>query len=183
MMSEVILTERLRLRAWRPDDLDALIELFAKPEVWHYPLRRGFTPEETTVFLERQIKAQDNGEIALMAAEDRSSTQLLGYIGLGVPNFLPVVMPAVEIGWRLDPSVWGRGLATEGALAVLAYGFDVLELQSVVSIYEPDNFASGRVMQHLAMQFDRNTVDPARDLPLRVYRLSKSLWVEHSTIR
>jgi RimJ/RimL family protein N-acetyltransferase len=90
-------------------------------------------------------------------------------------------MPAVEIGWRLDPRVWGLGLATEGARAVLAYGFDVLELESVVSIYEPDNVASGRVMVHLGMQFDRDTVDPARDLPLRVYRLSRAQWVEGST--
>jgi RimJ/RimL family protein N-acetyltransferase len=180
-MPQEILTERLRLRAWRRDDLAGLIELFATPEVWHYPLRRGFTPEETMVFLERQIKAQNLDEIVLLAAEDRTTNELLGYIGLGVPTFLPEVMPAVEIGWRLDPRVWGLGLATEGARAVLAYGFDVLELESVVSIYEPDNVASGRVMVHLGMQFDRDTVDPARDLPLRVYRLSRAQWVEGST--
>jgi RimJ/RimL family protein N-acetyltransferase len=89
-------------------------------------------------------------------------------------------MPAVEIGWRLDPLVWGRGLATEGALAILDFGFEVLDLESVVSIHEPENVASGMVMRHLGMQFERDTVDPARDLPLRVYRISKSQWINNS---
>lgn len=175
-MSDELVTDRLRLREWDSRDLEELTEVFAKPEIWHYPLRRGFTPEETENFLTRRIKSQEVGEIALLAAEDRTTHQLLGYIGLSVPTFLPEIMPAVEIGWRLDPSVWGRGLATEGAFAVLAHAFEVLDLNEVVSIYEPDNVASGAVMRHLGMGFDRDTVDPERNFPLCVYRLAKSQW-------
>lgn len=179
-VSTELVTDRLRLRQWVQSDLDPLIEIFSKPEMWHYPLRRGFTPEQTTNFLARQIAAQDLHEIALLAAEDRFTHQLLGYIGLGEPNFLPEIMPAVEIGWRLDPLVWGRGLATEGAMAVLNHAFEELDLDELVSIFQPENIASGMVMIHLGMHFDRDTIDPARDIPLRVYRLSQSQWIENS---
>jgi RimJ/RimL family protein N-acetyltransferase len=175
-----LLTDRLRLREWARSDLEPLIGIFSKEEVWYYPLRQGFTPEQTTNFLERQIAAQDKHEVALLAAEDRITRQLLGYIGLGLPNFLPEIMPAVEIGWRLDPRVWGRGLATEGAMSVLRHAFEELGLEEVVSIYHPENVASGKVMIHLGMQFDRDTIDPAREIPLRVYRLSKTQWIINS---
>jgi RimJ/RimL family protein N-acetyltransferase len=85
-------------------------------------------------------------------------------------------MPTVEIGWRLDPTVWGRGLATEGARAALADGFSNPELQEVVSIYQPENQASGRVMARLGMHFDRDTAHPTRGFPLRAYRLSRTDW-------
>lgn len=179
-MSIELFTDRLKLREWVRSDLDPLIEIFSKPEMWHYPLRRGFTPDETVNFLNRQMSAQDMGETALLAAEDRFTQQLLGYIGLGVPAFLPEIMPAVEIGWRLDPLVWGRGLATEGALMVLEHAFEDPDLEEVVSIYHPENIASGKVMMHLGMQFDRDTIDPAREIPLRVYRLSRARWTTYS---
>jgi len=53
-------------------------------------------------------------------------------------------------------------------------------LEEVVSIYHPENVASGKVMIHLGMQFDRDTIDPAREIPLRVYRLSKTQWIINS---
>jgi RimJ/RimL family protein N-acetyltransferase len=175
-----LVTDRLRLRKWAQSDIEALNELFSKPEMWHYPLGRGFTFEETSNFLTRQIVAQNLHDIAPLAAEERFTHQLLGFIGLGVPTFLPEIMPAVEIGWRLDPLVWGRGLATEGAMAVLKHAFEELELDEIVSIYHPENVASGSVMVHLGMQFDRDTIDPAREIPLRVYRISKAQWIKNS---
>ena len=157
-VSTELVTDRLRLRQWVQSDLDPLIEIFSKPEMWHYPLRRGFTPEQTTNFLARQIAAQDLHEIALLAAEDRFTHQLLGYIGLGEPN----------------------SIKPEGAMAVLNHAFEELDLDELVSIFQPENIASGMVMIHLGMHFDRDTIDPARDIPLRVYRLSQSQWIENS---
>jgi len=144
--------------------------------MWRYPLGQGFTSQQTANFLTRQVATQDLHEVAPLAAEDRFTQRLLGYVGLGVPHFLPEILPAVEIGWRLDPLVWGRGLATEGAAAILKHAFAELNVEEVVSIYHPENGASGKVMMHLGMQFDRDTVDPAREIALRVYRLSKKRW-------
>jgi len=175
-VDEEILTARLRLRPWRLEDLACLSEIFAKPAVWRYPFDRGFTLEETELFLHRKIEAQQKDGPRPGAAEERGTGRLLGYIMLSPPDWLPEVMPTVEIGWRLDPTVWSQGLASEGARALLAYGFEELELPEILSIYEPDNVASGRVMEKIGMEFERDTVHPYFDRPLRIYRLSRHQW-------
>jgi RimJ/RimL family protein N-acetyltransferase len=172
-----LLTERLRLREWRADDISSLTEVFAKPEVWHFPLRRAFTGDESRAFLARMMDLQGEGTPCPFAAEMKGSGQLIGYVGLSIPHFLPEVMPSVEIGWRVDPSLWRNGLATEGARAVLTHAFDTLGLGELVGIYEPENEASGNVMQRIGMHFDRDTAHPDGGLPLRVFRLSKQEWV------
>src|SRR5881227_3139476 len=52
----------------------------------------------------------------------------------------------VEVGYRLSPRMWGRGYATEGARALLRYGFDVLGLYRIVGLTHPENLASQRVL-------------------------------------
>jgi RimJ/RimL family protein N-acetyltransferase len=175
-MIDEILTARLRLRRWNLDDVIALGEVFAKPPVWEFPFGRGFSAQETEAFLAHRIAEQATGGWAEWAVELRETGRLIGYIGLSEPHFLPEVMPAVEIGWRLDPVVWGRGLATEGARGALDHGFASSELHEVVSIYQPANAASERVMMRLGMRFDRDTVHPTRAVALRVYRLTRLEW-------
>jgi RimJ/RimL family protein N-acetyltransferase len=175
-VADELLTARLRLRRWTSEDSGRLAEVFAKPEVWQFPFGRGFNVEETRAFLAHRIAEQATGGWAEWATEHRDSGRLIGYIGLSVPHFLPEVMPTVEVGWRLDPDAWGQGLATEGARAALAHGFSSPDLHEVVSIFEPQNAASGRVMERLGMRFDRDTVHPTRGLALRVYRLSRAQW-------
>lgn len=157
-------------------DLEPLSRIFAKPEVWKYPFDRGWTGEETEGFLRGVLEAQQRDGPRPEAAEERDGGRLLGYIRLSPPTWLPEVMPAVEIGWRLDPAVWRRGLASEGAAALLAYGFDELALPEILSIYEPDNVASGRVMEKIGMRFERDTRHPFFDRPLRIYRLTSEQW-------
>lgn len=167
-------TERLVLRPWTEDDLDALAGIFADPRVWRFPLQRGYSRDETAAFLRRRLdewKTRGWGHWAL-----EYDATLIGYTGFGVPAFLPEVMPVPEIGWRLDPAYWGRGLATEAARAALAYGFDTIGFDQVVSIYEPDNVASGRVMERIGMTPDRDTVHPELGVALRVYRLTADDW-------
>jgi hypothetical protein len=55
-----LLTDRLVLRWWTPDDLGALSVIFAKPEVWRFPFRRGWSAEETEAFLRRKLEQQDS---------------------------------------------------------------------------------------------------------------------------
>lgn len=145
-------TERLLLRSWRTDDLGALTALFAEPAVWWYPLRRGLTPEESERFLDRQIEHWEVHGFGMWAAELKAEEELAGYIGLAVPEWLPEVLPAVEVGWRLHPRWWGAGLATEGGRASLRHGFDGLGLDRIISIFQPENMASGGVMAKLGMR-------------------------------
>ena len=171
-----LVTDRLVLRPWTEEDLEALAGVFAVPEVWRFPMGRGLDREETRRFLDRALAAQASDRPFPWAAEERDGGRLIGYVGLAVPEFLPEIMPAVEVGWRLVPDRWGRGLATEGGRASLAHGFGVLGLEEIVSIYQPENVASGQVMARLGMRVERDTRDPARGVALRVLRIRREEW-------
>ena len=67
-------------------------------------------------------------------------------------------------------------MATEGGRAALAFGFDVLGLDEIVAISEPANVASERVMQRLGMILDHDTTHPDREIPLRVYKMTRAVW-------
>ena len=176
-MITTIETERLVLRPFAPDDLDALVVLHAEPAFWWYPLRRGMTAEETSGFLDRVLAGNGSAERpAFHAVAERSGGTLMGWAGLSVPDFLPEVLPAIEVGWRLGSSFWGHGYATEAAATALDWGFDQLGLASVLSIFEPDNVASGRVMDRLGFAPGYGTTHPARDLPVVVRSLPAEEW-------
>jgi RimJ/RimL family protein N-acetyltransferase len=168
-------TERLRLRPWRHDDLDALAVLFAEPAMWRYPFGRGLTREETEQFLDRHIRHRVTHGFGMWAAELRDKAALVGCIGLAVPTWLPEVLPAVEVGWRLHPDWWGRGLATEGGEASLRHGFDDLGLDRIISIFTPENVASGRVMARLGMRHWLRTTD-GQGGPLDIQEITAMEW-------
>jgi Acetyltransferase (GNAT) domain len=87
-----------------------------------------------------------------VGGDRQADRRWLGQIGL---NELPS-WPGpykVEVGWELDPSVWGRGLATEGGRAALRYGFEVVGLERIISVARADNVASRRVMEKCGLVF------------------------------
>jgi RimJ/RimL family protein N-acetyltransferase len=92
------------------------------------------------------------------ALEVPGVTPFAGFVGLFSPTFEAPFTPAVEVGWRLARSTWGQGFATEAARAALAYGFDVIRLDEIVSLTVPANTRSRRVMEKLGM-----TRSPADD--------------------
>lgn len=156
-------TARLRLRRFQSDDLETLAAVFAKPEVWKFPYGRGLSRSETEAFLNAQIRSWDSNRFGCWLAIERQTGRTIGYLGLSVPTFLPEVLPAVEVGWRLDPDVWGRGYATEGATAALQQGFDRLGLPEICSIPQAGNPASSRVCERLGMKWERTVQIPANE--------------------
>ena len=177
MVITTLYTDRLVLRPFTDDDLGALVELQAEETFWWYPLRRGMTAEETAGFLDRMILL--NAEPArpvFHAVTDRTAGSLMGWAGLSVPDFLPEILPAIEVGWRLGRHFWGKGYATEAATAALDWGFGELGLDEIVSIYEPENRPSGRVMDRLGFGPGSPTTEPKRNHPLLVRRLTADDW-------
>ena len=66
-------------------------------------------------------------------------------------------MNEIEIGYRLHPDYWNRGLATEAARAVRDYAFEVMKLERVISLIHPDNRASRRVTEKNGMTLEKET--------------------------
>ena len=176
----MLATERLFLRPWRESDREPFARINADPVVMqHFPAPLSRAESDAVVDrIEAHFRQRGFGPFA---AELRDEHTFIGFIGLSVPSFDAHFTPCVEIGWRLAAAYWGRGLATEGALAVKQYGFETLALDELVSFTVPANIGSRRVMEKIGM-----TNDPADDFdhpnlpeghPLRrhvLYRLTRA---------
>ena len=123
-MSGGLKTPRLVLRPLDEGDLDELAALHAEPSFWWYPLGRGQTEDETREFVRRQVAAYQRDGLGFQAVVDKASGTLAGWAGLSVPAFLPEVLPAIEVGWRLGLTWRGKGYATEAGAAWVRWAFD-----------------------------------------------------------
>jgi RimJ/RimL family protein N-acetyltransferase len=172
-----MITQRLNLRPWRDDDLDFLAELDADPEVMRYILD-GSTRDrrQSADGLERMKREWEELGYGRFAIEVRATGELVGWAGLAVPGFLPSVMPAVEVGWRLARSAWGYGYATEAAAEAVRLGFEEAGLDRIISIRHLENDRSARVMAKLGLRFDHETVVPGFDQPVAVHAITRDQW-------
>lgn len=152
-----LITERLLLRRWQASDRAPFALLNARPAVMEY-LPAVLSRVESDALIERIETHFERREFGPWAVEIPGVTSFAGFVGLMVPSFDAHFTPCVEVGWRLDEPYWGRGYATEGALAVARFGFDVLQLNEIVSFTVPANTRSRNVMQKIGM-----THNPADD--------------------
>ena len=173
-----IQTARLVLRPLAPDDTEVLAALHAEESFWHYPYRRGWTHDETQRFIDRSLELHESGSFALSAVALREGGDLIGWAGLSIPFFLPEVLPAVEVGWRLGEQYRRRGFATEAGEAWVQHGFERHALAEIVSIYDPENTASGAVMRRLGFEVGQETVHPTNGVRLHVMKLARSTWLD-----
>lgn len=175
-MTTTLTTPRLLLRRWREEDIAPMAAVNADPEVMRW-IRDGsvLDEEQTRARIAAWEHEWDTQGFGLFAVELRSTGQLAGFTGLSVPSFLPEILPAVEIGWRLARPHWGQGLATEAASAAVHFAFAERGLDRLVSIAQTGNHASERIMLKLGMRLYRETISPAAaDRPVRVYELTPS---------
>ena len=143
-------TERLLLRRWVAADRTMFASLNADPLVMeHFPAVLGL--EESDALADRIERHFDEYGFGLWAVEIPGVAPFAGFVGLSIPQFQAHFTPCVEIGWRLGAAHWGRGYATEGARAALAFGFDRLGLAEIVSFTVPQNQRSRRVMERIGM--------------------------------
>jgi RimJ/RimL family protein N-acetyltransferase len=169
-------TERLVLRPLETGDAAELSVLHAEASFWWYPFRRGWTAEETAAFIDRTLTRYDEDGFAVSAVVRRDTGQLAGWAGLSVPLFLPEILPAVEVGWRLGEAHRGLGYATEAGRAWVDYGFGHAGLDEIVSIYEPENERSGAVMHRLGFRLALETIHPERGVQVHVTKLDRHTW-------
>jgi RimJ/RimL family protein N-acetyltransferase len=148
-------TQRLILRQWREADREPMHGIDADPVVAKY-LGVPMTRQQTDTAINNEavrLAIRGFGKWAVTTHDG----ELIGRVGLSVATSLPFG-PALEMGWRLAPSAWGHGYATEAARAAMQFGFERLGVDEVIAFTAAVNVPSQRVMQRLAM-----TTDPADD--------------------
>jgi len=179
----VLETPRLRLRRWRPADLDLWLAHLNTPEVRAY-LGGVQSPEKVAQTLAATAREWDEQGFSFLAVERREDASFLGTSGIAridtacAPEAL---RGAVQIGWQLRADRWGQGYATEAADAVLAMAFERFALPIVYAQTSERNGPSWRVMQRLGMErlanLDYDDPDyPAEDNPTMVWALGRDRW-------
>lgn len=145
-MSDELVTQRLRLRAWRPEDREPFAALNANPVVMeHFPAT--LSRAESDAFADRIDQHFAEHGFGLWVVDVGGA--FAGFTGLAWQHGLHF-SPALEVGWRLARAFWGQGYATEAAQAAVAYGLE--REPSIVSITAVTNERSWRVMERLGMR-------------------------------
>jgi ribosomal-protein-alanine N-acetyltransferase len=164
-------TPRLILRPFREDDIDRLAELTANPDFMRFTLG-PYTREQTQGALDKFLSREKAGLPSPFAVVLRENTEVLGYCG-----FLehPEVPGEVEIGYRLDPVHWNRGLITEAARAVRDHAFEDLKLPRIISLIHPENIPSRRVAEKNGMKVEKEIT--FRGFPTLVYAITREEWL------
>lgn len=165
MTEAIIETERLILRRFRPDDLDAYHAIFSHPEVarWLLPIATREDALRSMAMVEGFWSLYGT---SFMAVEEKASGALAGRCG---PWHLPAHEGArIEVGWTIGPAHQRRGFAAEAGRAAIAYAFERFDVGEVVHVIEEDNAASQAVARALgATPTDETFVYP----PGRLLRL------------
>ncbi len=143
-------TKRLILRNWRESDLPEFATMNADKRVMEF-FPSPLTSLESDALVTKFTKHFADHGYGLWAVEVKGEAPFIGFIGLAIPSFAAHFTPCVEIGWRIAYEHWGNGYATEGAKAVLQYGFEVLSLKEIVSFTAEINTRSQNVMQKIGM--------------------------------
>ncbi len=148
-----ISTNRLLLRGWRTTDRRPFAAMNSDPRVMQYFPRLLSRVESDRLAGRIEAHFVKHG-FGLWAVEVLGVTPFAGFVGLSIPRFDAHFTPCVEIGWRLAFKYWGKGYATEGARAVLKFGFKSLCLTEIVSFTVSSNWRSRRVMERIGMLRD-----------------------------
>jgi len=140
----ILETERLTLRGWREDDLDAYAAMMADPEV-----TRFIGGVQTRADCWRTLAAMIGHWVlrghGMWAVERKHDNALIGRIGV----WRPEGWPATEVVWTLARHCWKQGYATEAARASLDWGFKTLPVPQLISLINAENFASQNVAKRL----------------------------------
>jgi RimJ/RimL family protein N-acetyltransferase len=148
-LTAILETRRLRLREFRPDDLDELAAMVADEEQMRfYPGPR--TRDEAAAWIGRNLSFYEQHGFGFWLIEARETQAFLGYCGIR-----PLELegrPGTEIGWHTQKASWNRGIATEAAAGVRDAAFGRFAQTRLVALIDPDHLASRRVADKIGMR-------------------------------
>ncbi|MBN2410038.1 GNAT family N-acetyltransferase [candidate division KSB1 bacterium] len=146
-------TERLALRPYRDDDIDALLRCRGDESVARYQLWEPFTREDAEKFIGacKAIPPGAPGTWSGLAVELKSTGQLIGDCALRVDEN----GRTGEIGFNLTPEFQGFGYGTEAVRRLLEYAFRDLHLLTITAVMDADNRGAINLCQRLGMRREK----------------------------
>ena len=144
-------TERLILRNWQDRDRDLFRRINSDDTVMEYfPFRRDAAAADE--MMNRIATGIQTNGFGFAAIEIKATGQTAGFAGLHLTDDIPnLPKNSIEIGWRLAPEFWSKGIASEAARGWLAHGFGPLGFDRIVSFAVSSNTRSTAVMERIGM--------------------------------
>jgi RimJ/RimL family protein N-acetyltransferase len=173
----VLETERLVLRAPRPDDAEALARLINDRRIAINTARlpHPYSMEDAEQFI-AAVNRQD-GEVAFLITLDDA---LIGGCGVAQSDTQP------ELGYWVGVPFWGQGFATEAARAVIDHAFSSLGHEILEAGARVSNPASRRVLEKCGFQWTGVRLARVRAInsaaPADRFRLDRRLWESLKTL-
>ena len=150
MTIATLTTDRLVLRAFTEQDVDALHRVLSDREVHRYfPRTDPPSRDRVEKIIASQLEHWKEHGYGWWAVLLRSNQDLIGWCGL---QFVPEFEEA-EVAFLLSKAHWGKGLGTEAAQAAARFGFETLGLECLIAIAHVENTASQRVIEKLGLSF------------------------------
>lgn len=174
-MQTIFTTERLAIRQWTMDDVEAAFAMYGDPVVMRY-LGRQTPPLPDLDAMSERLQAhvdkyQTDPRHGFWAIETIQDPRVVGTVILKqVPN-----VPDIEVGWHLPQREWGNGFATEAGAGALRHGFEAWNLDEIVSLAYAENTRSLAIMARIGMTY-QGTTDRFYDVTTEWYKITRAEW-------
>ena len=123
---------RLGFRNWKTEDLVEFAKLNVDEAVMeHFP--KTLSNKEVIEFIGRLKRHFKENGFTYFATEILETKEFIGMIGLARQKYKTEFTPAIDIGWRLKRTAWGKGYATEGAKRCIEYAFNDLAINKIIA--------------------------------------------------
>lgn len=167
-MNIIFETERLLFREFTTDDAQLIYELNSDPEIIKYvhelpTIDLKMALANITERIMPQYIKYGYGRWAVFL---KGSMEFIGWCGL---KYRPE-RNEIDLGYRFKQAYWGKGYATEAALATLQYGFRSLRIPLITAMAHIENTASLKVIEKCGMHFQR--FEEVESCPVKTYNLS-----------
>lgn len=166
-------TPRFILREIELTDVDGMFELDSNAEVHKYLGNKTVSSKEEMLNVIAFIRQQyvDYG-IGRWAIIDKETNAFVGWSGIKfITETINKHQNYYDLGYRLIPKYWGKGIATETAVASMEYAFNQLNCKEVFAIADVDNLGSNKILQKVGLQFVETFVE--NGIVHNWYKLSK----------
>ncbi len=158
-------TERLLLRSIQSTDVSALVQLWTDPDVTRH-MGGPRDADSLRSSVEEDLQNPDPGPFNLWPVVEKASGQVIGHCGLLDKEVDGAT--EVELIYVFSKEAWGKGYATEIALALKAYAQTSLNISRLIALIDPENTASEHVAAKAGLRFEKETLRPTGIL-MRVY--------------
>lgn len=141
-------TENLIIREYTPEDTDALYPILSDPVTMSF-WPRPFTRREVEEWIGVNIRSYRENGFGRYAVVLKSTGKIIGDCGIRISKVAGETV--YDFGYIIDHRYWGKGYATEAAIAIKKYAFDVLGIDVLHANMPVEHNASERIAQKIGM--------------------------------